>query len=144
MFVILMLIVAIAAFNIISSLLMLVTNKEKEISVLLTLGARQKDIIFIFLYQGLILGAIGIILGVLFGIFLSHNIDAIILFIENLFGINLMPAEIYHLSKIPSIIDYNDILFITSYTFVLTLISAVYPALKASSINPAKIFRGNN
>ena len=144
MFIILMLIVAIAAFNIVSSLLMLVTNKEKEISVLLTLGAKQRDIIFIFLIQGLILGLIGIILGVFFGILLSNNIDVIIHFIENLFGINLMPAEIYHLSKIPSIIDYNNIFFIVIYTFFLTLISAIYPALKASLINPANIFRGNN
>ena len=144
MFIILMLIVAIAAFNIVSSLLMLVTNKEKEISVLLTLGAKQRDIIFIFLIQGLILGLIGIIFGVLLGIILSNNIDGIILFIENLFNINLMPAEIYHLNEIPSIIDYTNILFIVIYTFILTMISAIYPALKASSINPASIFRGNN
>ena len=139
-----MLIVAIAAFNIVSSLLMLVTNKEKEISVLLTLGAKQRDIIFIFLIQGLILGLIGIVFGVLLGIILSNNIDGIILFIENLFNINLMPAEIYHLNQIPSIIDYTNILFIVIYTFMLTMISAIYPALKASSINPASIFRGNN
>ncbi|MBT3549350.1 MAG: FtsX-like permease family protein [Gammaproteobacteria bacterium] len=144
MFIILMLIVAIAAFNIISSLLMLVMSKEKEISILLVLGAKQRDIILIFLYQGLILGMIGIVFGVVFGILLSSNIDAVILFIESLFNINLMPVEIYHLSKIPSIIDYNNILFIIIYTFILTLISAIYPALKASGINPATIFRGNN
>ncbi len=144
MFIILMLIVAIAAFNIVSSLLMLVTNKEKEISILLTLGAKQKDIIYIFLIQGLILGLIGIIFGVILGIILANNIDEVISLIENLFSVNLMPAEIYHLSKIPSIIDYNNILFIVIYTFLLTLISAIYPALKASSVNPASIFRGNN
>ena len=74
----------------------------------------------------------------------KYNIDGIILFIENLFNINLMPAEIYHLNQIPSIIDYTNILFIVIYTFILTMISAIYPALKASSINPASIFRGNN
>ena len=84
----------------------------------MTLGAKQRDIIFIFLIQGLILGLIGIILGVFLGILLSNNIDTIISFIENLFGINLMPAEIYHLSKIPSIIDYNNIFFIVIYTFI--------------------------
>ena len=123
---------------------MLVMSKEKEISILLVLGAKQRDIILIFLYQGLILGMIGIVFGVVFGILLSSNIDAVILFIESLFNINLMPVEIYHLSKIPSIIDYNNILFIIIYTFILTLISAIYPALKASGINPATIFRGNN
>jgi lipoprotein-releasing system permease protein len=110
----------------------------------LTLGAKQRDIIFIFLIQGLILGLIGIMFGVFLGILLSNNIDTIISFIENLFNINLMPAEIYHLSKIPSIIDYDNIFFIVIYTFALTLISAIYPALKASSINPANVFRGNN
>tara|TARA_Y100000992_G_scaffold125126_1_gene82050 strand:- start:2446 stop:3612 length:1167 start_codon:yes stop_codon:yes gene_type:complete len=144
MFIILMLIVAVAAFNIISSLLMLVTNKEKEIAVLVTLGATKKDMIYIFLLQGLFLGVIGIIFGVLFGILLANNIDLVIRYIEALFNTNLMPADIYHLSKIPSLIIFNDIILIIIFTFFLTLISAIYPAIKASQVKPSVVFRGNN
>ena len=144
MFIILMLIVAIAAFNIVSSLLMLVTHKEKEIAILITLGAKKNDILMIFLLQGFFLGLIGIVLGVFFGIILSLNIDAIIATIEQTFHINLMPAEIYHLTEIPSLIKYSDISYIVIYTFVLTLLSAIYPALKASHIRPSEIFRGMN
>jgi lipoprotein-releasing system permease protein len=144
MFIILMLIIAIAAFNIVSSLLMLVTNKQKEIAILVTLGATRFDIITIFLLQGLFLGSIGIFFGVLLGFLLANNIDVIISSIEIFFKINLMPAEIYHLNKIPSLINHDDIIFIVIYTFLLTLVSAIYPAIKASRIKPAKIFRGNN
>ena len=144
MFIILMLIVAVAAFNIISSLLMLVTNKEKEIAVLVTLGATKKDMIYIFLLQGLFLGVIGIIFGVSLGILLANNIDLVIGYIEALFNTNLMPADIYHLSKIPSLIIFSDIVLIIIFTFFLTLISAIYPAIKASDIKPSVVFRGNN
>tara|TARA_B100001778_G_scaffold108542_2_gene88855 strand:- start:530 stop:1648 length:1119 start_codon:yes stop_codon:yes gene_type:complete len=144
MFIILMLIVAVAAFNIVSSLLMLVTHKEKEIAILITLGAKKLDVLLIFLFQGLFLGLIGIVLGVFFGIILSVNIDAIITTIEQIFHINLMPAEIYHLTEIPSLIKYSDISYIVFFTFILTLFSAIYPALKASSIRPSEIFRGMN
>ena len=92
---------------------MLVTNKEKEIAVLITLGATKFDITLIFLFQGIFLGALGIILGVMSGIILAENIDLIIRQIEAFFKINLMPAEIYHLSKIPSMINYADIILIT-------------------------------
>ncbi len=144
MFIILMLIVAVAAFNIVSSLFMLIKNKEREIAILMTIGASRIDIVLIFLYQGFFLGLVGILFGVLLGIFLSNNIDLILKYIEYLFNINLMPAEIYHLSKIPSLINNSDILFIIIYTSLLTFLSAIYPAIKASSIKPTEIFRGNN
>ncbi len=144
MFIILMLIVAVAAFNIISSLLMLVTNKEREIAVLITLGATKRDVIYIFLLQGLFLGLIGILFGVIFGILLANNIDMVISHLEAIFSINLLPPDIYHLSKIPSLIKYNDIVMITIFTFSLTLISSVYPAIKASEIKPSIVFRGSN
>ena len=144
MFIILMLIVAVAAFNIVSSLFMLIKNKEREIAILMTIGASRIDIVLIFLYQGFFLGLVGILFGVLLGILLSNNIDSILKYIEYLFNINLMPAEIYHLSKIPSLINNSDILFIIIYTSLLTFLSAIYPAIKASSIKPTEIFRGNN
>ena len=144
MFIILLLIVAIAAFNIVSSLLMLVTNKEKEIAILSTLGATKFDIILIFLLQGIFLGSIGILFGVILGLILAKNIDSIISYLENIFDTNLMPADIYHLSTVPSMINYIDIIFIISFSFILILIAAIYPAMKASCIKPSTVFRGNN
>ena len=144
MFIILMLIVAIAAFNIISSLLMLVTNKEREIAVLVTLGATKRDVLYIFLLQGLFLGLIGILFGIIFGILLANNIDNVISYIEIIFSINLLPPDIYHLSKIPSLVKYNDIILIIIFTFTLTLISSVYPAIKASQIKPSIVFKGSS
>ena len=144
MFIILMLIVAVAAFNIISSLLMLVINKQKDIAILMTLGATKMNIIKIFVLQGLFLGLLGTIFGIIFGLLLSVNIDAIITTIESVFNLNLMPAEIYHLEKIPSIINYNDVIWIGLFTFILTLLSTIYPAIKAAEIRPAAVFRGEN
>ena len=144
MFIILMLIVTVAAFNIISSLLMLVINKKKDIAILMTLGATKTNIIKIFILQGLFLGILGTILGIIFGLLLSVNIDTIVTTIESVFNLNLMPAEIYHLEKIPSIINYNDVIWIGLFTFVLTLLSTIYPAIKAAEIRPASVFRGEN
>ncbi|MBS83021.1 MAG: lipoprotein-releasing system transmembrane subunit LolC [Gammaproteobacteria bacterium] len=144
MFIILTLIIAVAAFNIISSLLMLVVNKEKDIAILMTLGAFKTTIIMIFVIQGLLLGVTGIVLGVILGLILSHNIDVIIRSIESFFQINLLPAEVYHLSEIPAIINYTDILWIIGITFLLSLVSTIYPALKASNILPSKVFRTSN
>ena len=144
MFIILTLIIAVAAFNIISSLLMLVVNKEKDIAILMTLGAYKSTVISIFIIQGLLLGITGIIFGVILGLLLSHNIDIIIRSIEGFFQINLLPAEIYHLSQVPSIIQYSDILWISGIAFLLSLISTIYPALKASNILPCKVFRTSN
>ena len=144
MFIILMLIVAVAAFNIISSLLMLVINKQKDIAILMTLGATKANIIKIFILQGLFLGILGTILGIIFGLLLSVNIDTIVTTIESVFNLNLMPAEIYHLEKIPSIINYDDVIWIGLFTFVLTLLSTIYPAIKAAEIRPASVFRGEN
>ena len=105
---------------------------------------KSRDVIYIFLLQGLFLGLIGILFGVIFGILLANNIDMVISHLEAIFSINLLPPDIYHLSKIPSLIKYNDIVMITIFTFSLTLISSVYPAIKASEIKPSIVFRGSN
>ena len=144
MFIILMLIVMIAAFNIISSLLMLVINKQKDIAILMTLGATKSTIITIFILQGLFLGLLGTVFGVILGIILSSNIDIIVTSIESIFNLSLMPAEIYHLTKIPSIIDYDDLFLIGIFTFIITLSATIYPAIKAAGILPHKVFRGGN
>ena len=144
MFVILILIIAVASFNIVSSLLMLVKNKEKEISILKTLGASKSYIISIFLAQGIFLGLIGIFFGVLFGIFTANNINTIIDSLELIFDISLLPAEIYHLSEIPALIKASDIQFIVIFSFIIILISSLYPANRAASVNPADKLRGTN
>jgi len=144
MFIILVLVVAIAAFNIVSSLLMLIKSKEKDIAILMALGATKKKIVSVFLLQGIFLGFIGISLGILLGLLMSHNIDTIVKFIETLFGLSLMPADIYHLEKIPSVIDSMDIIFIATFSFILVFASSIYPAMQASAIRPSVILRGNH
>ncbi|MEC9206263.1 MAG: lipoprotein-releasing ABC transporter permease subunit [Pseudomonadota bacterium] len=143
MFIILILIIVVAAFNITSSLLMLVISKQKDIAILMTLGANKSTIMNIFVLQGLLLGIIGTAFGIAFGLILSHNIDAIFSTVEAIFGLNLLPAEIYHLNKIPSIIDYKDVLAVGIASFMLSIFSTLYPARKAASIMPSKILRNN-
>tara|TARA_B100001750_G_C15503426_1_gene598744 strand:+ start:1063 stop:2313 length:1251 start_codon:yes stop_codon:yes gene_type:complete len=144
MFVILILIIVVAAFNITSSLLMLVISKQKDIAILMTLGANKSIITNIFILQGLLLGLIGTTFGIIFGLLLSYNIDTIFTIIETIFGLNLLPADIYHLSKVPSIIDYNDVLTIGAASFILSVLSTIYPATKAASILPCKVLRNNS
>ena len=144
MFLILILIVAIASFNIVSSLLMLVKNKEKEIAILKTLGASDFYITSIFLLQGIFLGFLGITLGLTFGVLLANNVNFVIDFIEHLFDISLLPPEIYHLSEIPAIVKMSDIRFVTLFSVLIILFSSLYPARKAASVRPADPLRGVN
>ena len=144
MFVILVLIIAVASFNIVSSLLMLIKNKEKEISILKSLGASKNYITTIFMIQGIALGAIGIILGIIFGILLANNVNEVINFFESIFNVSLMPPEIYHLSEIPSLILPSDIRFVAIFSSLIIFLSSLYPARRAASIKPAKILRGIN
>ena len=138
MFIILALIIAIASFNGISSLTLLVLNKQKDIAILLSLGMSRRSIQYIFFIQGLIIGIIGISLGVLLGLVLSININDIVIALEKIFDISFISPEIYHLSKVPYIISVNDIFSITSISFVMVLLSSIYPASKASKIIPAE------
>ena len=142
MFLILILIVAIASFNIISSLLMLVKNKEKDIAILKILGASDFYITSIFMLQGIFLGLLGITLGLFFGVLLANNVNFVIDFIEHLFSISLLPPEIYHLSEIPAVVKTSDIRFVTLFSVLIILVSSLYPARKAASIKPAESLRG--
>ncbi len=138
MFIILMLIIAIAAFNIISSLSLLVLNKQKDIAILISLGFSKFTIQSIFFIQGLIIGLIGISLGVMLGIVLSLNIHDIVLFLESLFNVSLIAPDIYHIDVVPSIIFLSDIYNIIFISFVMILLSAIYPARKAANIIPSQ------
>lgn len=138
MFIILMLIIAIAAFNIISSLSLLVLNKQKDIAILISLGFSKFTIQSIFFIQGLIIGLIGISLGVMLGIVLSLNIHDIVLFLESLFNVSLIAPDIYHIDVVPSIIFLSDIYNIIFISFAMILLSAIYPARKAANIIPSQ------
>ena len=138
MFIILTLIIAIASFNIISSLTLIVLNKQKDIAILISLGVSRRSIQYIFFIQGFIIGFIGISLGVLLGLVLSTNINDIVIFLERIFNISFISPEIYHLSKVPHIILINDIYSIVWISFIMVLLSSIYPASKASKITPAE------
>ena len=138
MFIILALIIAIASFNIVSSLTLLVMNKQKDIAILTSLGINKKTIESIFLIQGFIIGVAGITLGVLLGLILSININAIVLFIESLFNVALISPDIYHLDKVPYIIIVSDIYKIVIIAFLMVLVSSIYPARKASKLMPVQ------
>ena len=138
MFIILALIIAIASFNIISSLTLLVMNKQKDIAILISLGINKRTIESIFLIQGFIIGVVGISLGVLLGLTLSININSIVLFAESLFRVTLISPDVYHLDEVPYIILISDIYKIIVMTFIMVLLSSIYPAQKASKLIPAQ------
>ena len=138
MFIILALIIAIASFNIISSLSLLVLNKQKDIAILISLGFSKNTIQSIFLVQGIIIGTIGVSFGVLLGVLLANNINTIVLFLESLFNISLIAPDIYHLDSVPSIILYSDLMNIIFLSFTMVLMSSIYPAKKAINIIPSQ------
>ena len=137
MSIILTLIIAVAAFNIVSTLVMGVTEKKSDIAILRTLGASQKSILIIFMGQGALTGIIGTFFGILFGVIIAANIDIIVPFIENIFGIEFLSKDIYYISEVPSQILLNDIFYIGFMGLLLSFIASIYPSLKASKIEPA-------
>ncbi len=141
MFIILTLIVAVAAFNIVSTLVMAVTDKRADIAIMRTLGASPKSIMQIFIIQGALIGIIGTFFGAVLGIVIALNIDTIIPFIENLFHVQFLSKEVYYISELPSKLEWNDTITIVVVSIVLSLIATLYPSYKASKINPAEALR---
>ena len=141
MFVILTLIILVAAFNIISSMIMLVQTKKADIALMRTMGASQYLIIKVFMLTGSIIGFLGTFFGVLLGIFISMNIEKIRQLITSIFGQELFSAEIYFLSKLPSNININEVLIVICISIFLTLLASIFPAWKASKISPAEALR---
>jgi lipoprotein-releasing system permease protein len=137
MSIILTLIIAVAAFNIVSTLVMGVTEKKSDIAILRTLGASQKSILIIFMGQGALTGIIGTFFGILFGVLIATNIDVIVPYIENIFGIEFLSKDIYYISEVPSQILLNDIFYIGFMGLLLSFIASIYPSFKASKIEPA-------
>ena len=137
MSIILSLIIAVAAFNIVSTLVMGVTEKKSDIAILRTLGASQKRILIVFMSQGALTGIIGTILGVFLGVLIAANIGIIVPFIESLFGIQFLSKDIYYISKVPSKILLDDIIYVSFMGLFLSFFASIYPSIKASKIDPA-------
>lgn len=141
MFVILLLIVAVAAFNIVSTLVMVVTDKTTDIAILRTLGATPRNIMGIFMVQGTVIGFIGTLLGLVGGVSLALNVETIVPAIENLLGAEFMPADVYYISDLPSELHWDDVITITMVSFAISIIATLYPAWRASRTQPAESLR---
>ena len=137
--VILSLIVAVAAFNIVSMMVMVVTDKTADIAILRTLGMTPKRIVKVFFYQGLTIGIIGITIGVILGILLSLNIETIVSGIEVILGFEFFPKEVFYINRFPSEIHLNDIINVALGSFVLVILASIYPAKRAGKITIAKV-----
>ena len=141
MFIILSLIIIVAAFNIISSLTILVKNKTKEIAILKSIGVQNKSIVKIFFMVGFLIGTLATIFGIFLGILFSYNIESVRQMISNIFNISLFPEEIYFLSKMPSEINPESIFLIAICSIVITSLVSIFPALKASKMDPVKALK---
>lgn len=141
MFLILALIVAVAAFNLLSSLVMAVKDKQSDIAILRTLGATPGEVARIFLTQGALIGVVGTLAGVLGGMLIAYNIDVIVPFIEHLLGVHFLPRQIYFISELPSDPEMSDIISIGVTSLVLSLLATLYPSWRASRLQPAQVLR---
>ena len=138
---ILALIIAVAAFNIVSTLVMAVTDKQSDIAILRTLGASPRSIMKIFIVQGTLIGIVGTALGVTGGVLLAYNIEAVIAAIERVFSVQFLSREVYYISEIPSDPQLADIVTVAVVSFTLTLLATLYPSYRASKVNPAEALR---
>jgi lipoprotein-releasing system permease protein len=141
MFIILTLIVAVAAFNIVSAQIMLVTDKQADIAILRTLGATPASIMTIFIIQGALIGFIGTLIGVAGGILLALNIGTVVPAIERVFGITFLDKSVYYISELPSQLQRGDVVTIAAIALVLALVATLYPSFKAARVNPAEALR---
>ncbi|MFH1814429.1 MAG: lipoprotein-releasing ABC transporter permease subunit [Pseudomonadota bacterium] len=141
MFIILMLIVAVAAFNIVSMLIMVVTDKQADIAILRTLGASPASMMAVFIVQGAIIGGGGLLLGVAGGVALASNLDVVVPLIEAIAGVSLWSAEVYFIPELPSEILWSDVLTVTVIGGLLTLAATLYPSWRASRVQPAEALR---
>jgi lipoprotein-releasing system permease protein len=138
---ILALIIAVAAFNIVSTLVMAVTDKQSDIAILRTLGASPRSIMKVFIVQGTLIGILGTTLGVIGGVLLAYNVEAVIATIERLFSVQFLSREVYYISEIPSDLHFADVITVAAVSFVLTLLATLYPSYRASRVNPAEALR---
>lgn len=141
MFIILSLIVLVAAFNIVTALIMIVMEKARDIAILKSMGATSLDIMKIFIYQGAIIGLLGTAMGVFVGLLVAHNVTAIARFLERTLGIQIFPGDVYYLTELPSRVNYGDVTLIVIGSLLLCLLATIYPSRRASKIDPAEALR---
>jgi len=138
---ILSLIIGVAAFNIVASLVMVVTDKTTDIAVLRTLGMGPDGVVRVFFVQGAMIGWAGVLIGVLLGIALALNVPVIVPFLEQVLGFQIMPGDVYYVTRIPSELEWRDVAIIAVSAFVLTSLATLYPARRAALVNPAAALR---
>jgi lipoprotein-releasing system permease protein len=141
MFIILTMIVGVAAFNIVSTLIMAVNDKRADIAILRTYGASPSSIMKIFIIQGALIGVMGTLIGAIGGSLLALNIKTVVPFIEHLFGVQFVAKEVYYISEVPSQLLWSDVTMITSVALVLSLLATLYPSWRAARMNPAEALR---
>ncbi len=141
MFIILTLIVAVAAFNIVASLVMVVTDKEADIAILRTLGMSPRNIMAIFVIQGTVIGAVGTLLGLIAGVELALHLETVVPALEQWLGIRLLPADVYYITRLPSDLRWPDVIRIGGIAFLLSVLATLYPAWRAARLQPAATLR---
>lgn len=141
MFMILLLIVAVAAFNIVSTLVMVVTDKRADIAILRTQGMTPGGVMGIFMVLGTVIGAVGTLIGGIGGVLLALNVSEIVNWIESQLSMKFLSADVYYISELPSKLNWTDVLQITSMAFLLSLLATIYPAWQASRVRPAEELR---
>ena len=141
MFIIMVFIVLVASINIVSTLVMAVTDKRADIAILRTLGAAPSSIMSIFIIQGALVGIMGTIIGALIGILIALNIGTIVPFIEHLFHVQFLAKDVYMISEVPSQLEWGDVTVVVAVSFLLSLLATLYPSYKAAQINPAEALR---
>lgn len=141
MFILLAFIIAVAAFNIVSTLVMVVTDKQSDIAILRTLGASPSTIMRIFVVQGSLNGIIGTIIGVVGGVALASNLADVVAFIEDLWGVQVLPGDVYFIGFLPSVLKWEDVWNISIAALLMSTLATLYPAWKASKTKPAEALR---
>jgi lipoprotein-releasing system permease protein len=135
------LIIGVAAFNIVATLVMVVTEKRSGIAILRTLGCSRRDIIAIFVLQGTLIGWVGALLGIVLGVLATLNIGTLAPAIEQMFGFQFMPADLYYLTELPADLRAGDVLGTALAVLAITALATIYPALRAASVQPAEVLR---
>ena len=141
LFVILLMVIAVAAFNIVSTLVMVVKDKQADIAILRTAGARPSSILRIFVTQGTIIGVAGTLAGLFLGVLLTLNLESIVAFMESVFGIKFLAADVYFISDLPADLRWPDVFKICGIALILALLSTLYPAWRAARTAPAEALR---
>jgi lipoprotein-releasing system permease protein len=141
MTILMMFIVAVAAFNIVTSLTMVVNEKEKDIAILRTLGLEPQRVTRVFLVQGAIIGIGGTLAGVLIGLVLAFNLETILPWIEQVFGFRIMPGDVFYVTEVPSEIRLQDLLLVPGFALLIALVATIVPSRKAARIDPADVLR---